>query len=283
MDYAEIGNDQEEGEARKLLVGRDWQSKFTFCHVVKCKGTGDERIVKKVLQSIRETGNTKMVLKTDGEPAIVQLQEQIIIEREHKTIPQNPPAHDPQANGEAERAVQDVKAQLRAVKLALEARIGEDINVNCPVLEWMIPHAAQTINRFQVGEDCRTAHYRLHLKNVGGRTFEFGEQVLAKPKRKSRQVRQNTLDAKFREATWVGHSGRTAEHVVILPEGGPAVKVRTAKSRPSSERWNAETIKCVIATTRTTWIPRASVRPWDWTSEQREDEICRSNACSLRR
>ena len=50
MDYAEIGNDQEEGEARKLLVGRDRQSKFTFCHLVKCKGTGDERIVKKVLQ-----------------------------------------------------------------------------------------------------------------------------------------------------------------------------------------------------------------------------------------
>ena len=30
MDYAQIGNDQEEGEARKLLVGRDRQSKFTF-------------------------------------------------------------------------------------------------------------------------------------------------------------------------------------------------------------------------------------------------------------
>ena len=117
MDYAEMGNDPKEGEARKLLVGRDRQSKFTECHLVECKGTGDERIVKKVLQSIGETGNTKMVLKTDGEPATVQLQEQIITEREHKTIPQNPPAHDPQANGEVERAVQDVKAQLRAVKL----------------------------------------------------------------------------------------------------------------------------------------------------------------------
>ena len=103
MDYAETGNDQEEGEARKLLVGRDRQSKFTFCHLVKCTGTGDERIAKKVLQSIRETGNTKMVLKTDGDPAMAQLQEQIITEREHKTIPQNPPAHDPQANREAER------------------------------------------------------------------------------------------------------------------------------------------------------------------------------------
>ena len=70
MEYAEIGNDQEEGEARKLLDGRERPSKFTFGHLVKCKGTGEERIVKKVLQSIRETGNAKVVLETDGEPAI---------------------------------------------------------------------------------------------------------------------------------------------------------------------------------------------------------------------
>ena len=44
MDYTDIGNAQEEGEARKLLVGRDRQSKFTFCHLAKCKGTGDEKL-----------------------------------------------------------------------------------------------------------------------------------------------------------------------------------------------------------------------------------------------
>ena len=67
----------------------------------------------------------------------------------------------------------------------------------------MKPHAAQTLNRFQVGEDDRTAHYRLHLKNLGGKTFEFGEQVLAKPKRQNKIIKHRTLDAKFREATWV--------------------------------------------------------------------------------
>ena len=37
-----------------------------------------------MLQSIRETGNTKMLLKTDGELAVVQLQEQITAQREHQ-------------------------------------------------------------------------------------------------------------------------------------------------------------------------------------------------------
>ena len=222
MDYATVGNDQEGSDARKLLIGRDGHSKFTFCHLVRCKGIEDDRIVKKVLESIRKTGNTKMLLKTDGEPAIVQLQEQIIAQRDHKTISQNPPAHDPQANGEAERAVQEVKAQLRAIKLGLEARVGEEIHVDRPILERMIPHAAQTLNRFQVGEDGRTAHYRLHLKNFGGKTFEFGEQVLATPKRQNKIIKHRTLDAKFREATWVGNSGKSAEHLVLLPgEAGP--------------------------------------------------------------
>ena len=78
----------------------------------------------------------------------------------------------------------------------------------------MVPHAAQTMNQCQVGEDGRTAHYRLQLKNFDGTTFEFGEQVLSKPKRKIKHVRQRTLDATFREATWVGlwPHGRTRRH-----------------------------------------------------------------------
>ena len=83
MDHATVGNDQEGSDARKLLVVRDRHSKFSFCHLVRCKGMGADRIVNKVLQSIRETGHTKMLLKTEGEPAIVQLQEQIIAQREH--------------------------------------------------------------------------------------------------------------------------------------------------------------------------------------------------------
>ena len=55
--------------------------------------------------------------------------------------------NDPQANGEAERAVQEVKAQLRATKLGLEARVREEVHVDRPILELMIPHAAQTLNR----------------------------------------------------------------------------------------------------------------------------------------
>ena len=60
MGYATVGNDQEGSDARKLL-GCD-----------RRKGIGDDKIVK-VLQSIRETGNTKILINIEGEPDVVQL------------------------------------------------------------------------------------------------------------------------------------------------------------------------------------------------------------------
>ena len=71
MDNCSVGE-------MKLLVGREDQSKHVFCHLCKCKGLGDDRIVDKIMRSISDTVNTKIVLKTDGEPALVQVQDRVI-------------------------------------------------------------------------------------------------------------------------------------------------------------------------------------------------------------
>ena len=71
------------------------------------------------------------------------------------------------------------------------------------ILEWMIPQAADSISRFLVGDDGRTAYYRVRHKNFHGKVFEFGEQVLAKPKRSNKQVKKKgALEPRFHDATW---------------------------------------------------------------------------------
>ena len=61
-----------------------------------------------------------MLLKTDGEPALIQVQDVVIDKRGSSTVPQNPPAYDPQGNGAIERGVQEFGNQVRAMKIGLE-------------------------------------------------------------------------------------------------------------------------------------------------------------------
>ena len=127
--------------------------------------------------------------------------------------------------------MQEVKAQLRATKLGLEARLGATIRAESPILEWMIPHAAHTINRYLIGNGGRTAYYRIHGRHSHGRVFEFGEQVLAKPKkRKRKQLKQRTLDARMVGATWVGYSARSNEHIVVMAKWGTSNQGPYSKS-----------------------------------------------------
>ena len=135
-----------------------------MAHLVKFKGLGDETIVKRVTGSVDELGDRKVVIKTDGEPALVAAQEAIAANHVHETLVENPLAYDPQANSSAERAVAEVKARLRAIQISLETRIRTQVNAEWPVLVWMIPHAADVINRFLMGSDSKTAYYWIHYR-----------------------------------------------------------------------------------------------------------------------
>ena len=103
-------------------------------------------IVDKVTRWIDALGYRKVVLKTDGEPALVAVQEAVAMARTHETMCKNPRGNDPQANGVAERAVGEVKAQLRAFKIGFEARLQSPIDARWAIIEWMIPLASDLIN-----------------------------------------------------------------------------------------------------------------------------------------
>ena len=54
------------------------------------------------------------MLKTDGEPSVIVVQEAVSRNRAHDTLFENRLSHDAQGDGEAERAVAEVKAQMHA-------------------------------------------------------------------------------------------------------------------------------------------------------------------------
>ena len=193
MDCCSVGE-------MKLLVRREDKSKPVFCHLCKCKGLGDDRIVDNIM------GNTKIVMKTDGEPALMQVQDRVVSVRTQPTTPENPPAYDPQASGGAESGVQEVKGQSRATKLGPEDGIGVEITDTMAILEWTIPQAADSISKFLGGDSGRTAHYRVRHNNFMAMCGSSVSWCWRSPRGSNKQVKKKgALEPMFHEC----HVGRT--------------------------------------------------------------------------
>ena len=133
MDYKAFGHDEDD-DAVTMIVMRAKRTSMTAAFVCTAKGPEDKWIIKKLVETIDNWGQTKIILKNDGEPALVRVAEEVKRARTHETIPQSPPAYDPAANGAAEHAVQDEMGQIRAIELGVEQRTNTKISTNGPVL-----------------------------------------------------------------------------------------------------------------------------------------------------
>ena len=81
LEYAEsvegeanLEENRKEGMITKCIIIRDFMTKCIFSHVIPCKGAdGDKYAVKCVVSSISWLGHARIILKSDGEPAILSL------------------------------------------------------------------------------------------------------------------------------------------------------------------------------------------------------------------
>ena len=99
MDYKSFGQEEKEDDKATLIIARDRATLETFVHLCRCKGPNDEWVVDKLVEDMAILGHTKMIIKTDGEPALVSVMKAIQEKRTHPTLPKHPPAYDPQSNG----------------------------------------------------------------------------------------------------------------------------------------------------------------------------------------
>ena len=142
MDYAfltrkgAIVEQGEEGfdddEALKMLIVKDSLSRSVFAHAVPRKGIDDKRYaVDMVVQDVLWLGYSKVLLKSDNEPAVVKLLKEALgslkVNGLDSVGEEHSPPYDSQANGSVEAAVKQVKCRVRTLKLCLERRIGKRI------------------------------------------------------------------------------------------------------------------------------------------------------------
>ena len=122
----------------------------------------------------------EVIVKSDQEAAIVSgLIDEVVQAREAgRTIKEESPKYSKGSNGVVERAVQEVEGQMRAIVLAFEERVGEQVDPREPIAQFIPEFAAFIINRLKVGKDGKTAAERCKGKRATVVGLEFGEKFL---------------------------------------------------------------------------------------------------------
>ena len=238
-----------------VLVAKDESSGATLAYECETKGPGDDWVIRQLDRDLQDWGRKDICVQSDGEPAIIAVQQALAEARSGTTMLRNSPAYTPQANGGAEKAVQDVTDIMRRLILGLEAKLKCRVDVSLPIVKWIVRHAAFVLTRFQVGHDGLTPWRRLTGKSWNGQMFHFGESVMGrlsfkKPGNKKKASRgKKKLAARSLPGIWLGVYPRTGEHIVAL-ESGEAIRVRTVHRLSAEDQWNADAVLAVRALPR---------------------------------
>ena len=239
-----------------VLVVKDECTGTISAYDCLAKGPSDVWALKQLARDLEDWGRRDIHCKTDGEPAMLAVQRALAaIRAPARTIPCNPPTYNPQANGGAEKACQDFMDVMRRMLLGLESRLSVKVDVNLPIVKWLIRHAAFVRTRYQVGHDGLTAWKRLTGRTWNGIVMEFGEQVRGKLAMKKPSTEKKVKRGKKKLAernvlgTWLGIHPRTGEHVIAI-HTGEAIRVRSVHRVVPEERWSPDAVRAVQALPR---------------------------------
>ena len=222
----ELTEEDEKNILMKILVAKDSRSRAIFAHVVRRKGVDEEGYaVKRLAEDIEWLGYTRIILKSDGEPAIVRLLKETL--RVAKTVvtdqdkavvmdqvtQEHPPRYDSRSNGSVENGVRLVKGHLRTMKSCPEMKIRKKIPEQHPLMSWLVEHTAWLLTVRLRGEDGKTAYERVRGRPFTKRLTDFGEEVLYKlPSKGPEADARGTLEPRWKRGCMLGFSRSTNEY-----------------------------------------------------------------------
>jgi len=253
MDYGFLHEDEtttEEDHGKEtqakvsmtMMVMMETLCESVWSYAIDGKGaTSLDWLAAKVVEDIETIGLSKerIITKTDQEPAIIQLQREVArLRTEAGTALENSRVGDSDSNGKIERAMREVKGMIRTLRSALEAKIGEPIKLDAPIVPWIVRHAAYILTRCRVLPDGRTAMQKMKGRTVNVPWVPLGETVLFKLPKVPNMP--GDFADRFEMGVWVGCTIRSGEHLVGTDKG--VFKVSSVIRRPEDGRWSRELV-----------------------------------------
>ena len=135
MDYCFMGKVDE--KAQPILVGKKRDTRMMCSMLVGEKETADEHVIQRIIAFIKELGyeSAKIVLKSNQESSVKSVIDAVSrARRDAPTMPEYSPVRSSGSNGVIERGIKEVQGQLRAMKSALDTRVGEYIRGTSNIL-----------------------------------------------------------------------------------------------------------------------------------------------------
>ena len=173
VDYMFMHHKQSPGEERgnPILILKDSKTKVVWARAVPQKGVCPYA-VQRMVKDLKLLGHKRVVMKSDGEPAIVALKDAVKRESEVEIVPEESPVGEHQANGEVEAAVKQVQGQFRTTNDALDTRYGIRIGGDHCAVPWLVMHSANTITWMRKDKAGLTGYRRAGYSTDRWRSLE---------------------------------------------------------------------------------------------------------------
>ena len=214
--------------------------------VVKQKGKFSGVAVD-IINYIRNLGmeHEDIIIKSDQENSMHDVIRDVQrLRTSASTLLEHSPVGDHQANGYAERGIQEVEGMVRTLHSALEEKVGVNITATHPIMTWLVPHCADLLNCFLIGSDGRTPYERLKGKQFHGEMCEFGSDVFF---RTTGEIHGGVLEERWMEGIWLGKKKNSGEHIIASREKD-ICKSASVRQKLESESWNTAAILDITGT-----------------------------------
>ena len=178
-------------------------------------------------------GTNALILKSDGETAIVAVREALARCHGGRVTPEQPPPGEHQANGLAEATGRHVRDHVRMLKLQRQCRIARRVGDGEPIMQWLVRWAAMSMSRFQNGRDGRTPYHRQKGRECDVEVILFGEIVLYRMPEVASE-RHQELEEMWSNRVWLGHARHTPEAILAIETG--IVKAYAVRRLPRGQQ-----------------------------------------------
>ena len=169
MDYFYMTEEDRKAHRNPLICIIDEETKERYARAVGQKGLGENRemdwLIKDVSAELKVWGHPggtggHIIIKSDGERAIVAVREAVSKFHGGKVVPEAPARGESQSNGAIEEAGKTIREYVRVLKDQIETNAKIKLSESDNVVQWMVRWSAMMWSRYAVGRDSRTAYER---------------------------------------------------------------------------------------------------------------------------